>query len=808
MVPGLMLTDLRQALRFLGSAPGFTGIVVVVLALGIGANTAIFSIVDGVLLQPLPFADASRLVAVESVSREEGEGASSFPDFADWKAQSTTLDRMAAYASGTVNLTGQGEPAALDAAFVTADLLSLLGARPVMGRTFTENDAERGAAGVAVISETLWEHRFSRDPSILGRAVTLDGQPFTVVGVLPAAFEFPIQASRVQVWVPINGIPFAAQLNQLRGAYYVHVVGHLGAGTSIRQAQAELAAVAGRLATAYPRSNASRTTHVLGLQDRLVHDYRLALLVLLCAVAIVLLIACANVANLLLVRGMARQREMAIRSALGASRGRLVKLLLTESVVLAVTAGALGLVLALWGVAALLALSPVDIPRLHAVRIDRSVLAFTTIVSLAIGLLFGLAPALQLSRSNAGETLKDARHGSSGTRSARTRQILVVAEVAMSLVLLAGAGLLVRSLVRLQHVDPGFVVEHAIAIEVSLPDTRYPNAAARVAFYRRLLDQLRTLPGSAAGAVASSLPLSGSDMGIGFTVEGQLNADPKAHLSAPYFAVSPDYFKTMGIGLVKGRAFTDRDGEDAPNVAIVSETMAKRYWPNQDPVGQRLTMGINNSGPREIVGIVRDVKGAELREQAQPQMYAPFAQTPWPFLSAVVRTEADPASAGGALRAALVAIDRDQPPGEVKTFAQYVSRAIAEPRFNALLVGSFATLALLLAGFGLYGVMAYSVAQRSREIGIRLALGAQPSDVRALVVGQACRLGGIGIGLGLAGALLATRVIGDLLFGVGPNDPATFAAVSGLLLAVLLAGAYLPARRATRMDPMVALRTD
>ena len=803
-----LLSDFRHAIRTLLKAPGFSTIVIVVLAMGIGANTAIFSVVNGVLLRPLPFVDSSRLVAIQSHTSRGTDGSGSFPDFADWKAQSSVIDRMAGYVGGSMNMTGNGEATSLTAAFVTSDLVPLLGATPMIGRSFARGDDQPGAAGVALVSESLWRNRFSHDPAIIGRGVRLDGQAFTIVGVMPSAFQFPIQAARIDLWLPFDANTLLAQWKDQRGAHFMHVLGRLRPGTTIEQAQSELTTISARLSAAYPRSNSDRGAQVVPLQSLLVHDFKLGLLVLMCAVAAVLLIACSNVANLLLARGMARQREMAIRSVLGASRARLVRQLLTESIIVAAAGGALGVLLALWGLAGLVAASPVDIPRLQSVQIDRSVLAFTTLVSLLTGVLFGLIPALYVSRSNAGEALKDAARGSSGAHSARTRQLLVVAEVALSLVLLAGAGLLIRSLIELRRVNPGFTADKAVAMELSLPDTRYPDKAAQVGFYNRLLAEMRSLPGVASSAISTTLPLSGNDMGSSFSAEGHPPSDPKVRPSAAFFAVSPEYFATMGIPVIRGRAFTERDDEKGPLVALIGETMARQYWPNEDPIGKRLTITIDTLGAREIVGIVGDVKQSELSEAVRPEVYAPYPQTPWPFMAAVVRAHSDPRAVSGALRAAVTRLDADQPPGDVKTMQAYLFQAIATPRFTASLVGSFAGLALLLAGFGLYGVMAYSVAQRRREIGIRMALGAQASDVRMLIVSQGLRMGVIGLCVGLAGALLATRVLEDLLFHVRPNDPATYMAVAAVLLAVLLAAAYLPARRATRLDPLVALRAD
>ena len=803
-----MFTDLRQSLRLLLKAPGFTALVVAVLAVGIGATTAIFSIVDGVLLKPLPFADASRLVSIDSVVRGEPDQTSS-PDLQDWRSSAKLLDRIAGSASVPVSFTGRGDATMLNAAAVTGDFFEILGVAPRAGRALTPADDRAGAPRIAVLSSAIWASRFASDPSIIGRAITLDGQAVTVVGVMPAAFDFPLGEDRVQIWLPVSAVPLAAQFASQRGASFLHAFGHVRSGATIDQAQAELSAIASRLEQQYPKSNASHGVRIRSLQEQLVHEYRLALVVLLGAVGAVLLIACANVANLLLARGTARHKEMAIRAALGASRGRLVRQLLTESVLLSIVGGVCGVLLALWTVAALVAMSPIEIPRLHDVHVDRGVLLFAILVSMVTGLLFGLAPALHGSRTDAGETLKDAGRGTSGGRSATTRQTLVVAEVALALVLLASAGLLTRTLIALRHVDPGFVAEHAIGMQLTLPEKRYPTAAQQIAFYRRLIGEARAVPEVTASAIGTTLPLSGSDLGVGFSIEGKPEtADPATRKSASYFAVSPDYFKAMGIAIARGRAFDERDDERAPNVIIISETFAKRYWPNEDPIGRRMTIRYNQAGLREIVGVVGDVKQADLAARAPLEMYTPFPQTPWPFLAVAARTQGDPAALAAGLRAAVARIDPDQAPAEIKTLNEYVARAVATPQFTALLIGSFAAFALLLAGFGLFSVMAYSVAQRRRELGIRLALGAQPAAIRSLVVTQALKMGAIGLAIGLMSALGVTRVLDSLLFGVGVNDPATFAAVCAMLLGVVLLAAYLPARRATRIDPMTALRAD
>jgi putative ABC transport system permease protein len=799
------MADLRQAFRAFRKSPGFSALVVVVLAVGIGANTAIFSIVNGVLLKPLPFAGAARLVAVDSLTRNEPD-TSSYPDFLDWHARATTFDRLAAYDTAAITLTGVGDATSLSCSMVSADLFPMLGVAPLQGRVFTVEDDGAGATRTVLLTEGLWAQRFSRDPGIVGRSITLDGDAFVVIGVMPARFQFPFDSEDPpQAWIPIKASRFAAQWAEQRNASFLRVIGRLRDGVPLQRAQSELSTIADALAAQYPRSK-GRGILIRPFQEVLVANYRLALVVLLGAVAAVLLVACANIANLLLARGSARRRELAVRTALGATRSQIVGQLLVESLLLAVVGGVAGALLALWGVELLVRVSPLQIPRLHDVRVDRAALIFAVAISMLTGVLSGLVPAFHLSRSNPSEWLKDGDRGGSSGAGSRTRQALVVAEMAISLVLLAVAGLLVRSLVTLQRVNPGFVIERSVAMQLLLPGARYPDNKSLVLFYRRLHDELRT-PSVSAAALSSTLPMSGDNIGLGFSVEDH-PTDPGTRTSAALFAISPEYFETMGIPVVRGRRFTERDDERAPAVVIVSEALAAKYWPGEDAVGKRMTIGYNNSGPRVVVGIVGDVKQTNLSDAPQPQMYTPFEQTPWPFIAVVIRTAAAPDGAAGLLRGILARVDPMQGAGEIRTLEQYVSRSVATPRFTALLTGAFAVVALLLAGFGLFSVMAYSVAQRRREIGIRMALGAQASDVRGMVVGQALGLGVTGLAIGLVGAFATTRVLSSLLFGVSANDPGTFAGVSTVLLAVMLLAAYLPAHRATRVDPVTALRTE
>jgi len=798
--------DVKLAVRTLSKAPGFTAIIVAVLALGIGATTAIFSIVNGVLFKPLPFSDPSGLVALQVTTRGEPDDVS-YPDVRDWAAQSKTLDRVAGYAENGATMTGEGEALALPVAVVAGDFFEALGVPPLRGRWLTTADDVKGGARAMVISESLWTRRFGRADGAIGRPVTIDGQPATVVGVMPASFEFPFDADAVQAWLPTHALGMTAQFSEQRSASFLRGLAHVHTGTTLSQANAELATIGARLAAQYPESNKSRVVSAVPLRQVLVRDYQAALVVLFATVGLVLLIACVNVANLLLARGTSRRREMAIRTALGASRWRLVRQMLAEAVALAAMGGGAGLLVASWAESAFVAASPVDIPRLHTVSLDAPVLLFALGISVVTAVACGLMPALQASQADAGEAIKDEGRGSTGGRSGRARQILIVGEIALSFILLAGAGLLVRSLIRLQHVDPGFNADRAAAIELMLPDAQYPNNAARVAFYRRLLDRVHAIPGATATALASTLPLSGSNGSVGFFVEGRPE-DEANKASVRFYAVSPDYFSTMRIRTTKGRAFTERDNESAPQVAIVSDAMAQRYWPGEDPIGKRVKVNYGKTGWREVVGVVGDVKGSTLSESAVGEVYAPFPQTPWPFMSAVARTTGDIESLSRSLRAAVPALDPMLAPPEVKLLTTYVSHATASSRSTATLISGFAGLALLLAAFGLYGIMSHHVVQRRRELGIRMALGAQASDVRALVVSQALRMGAAGVAAGAAGALLATRLLQDLLFGVTAYDPATFASVCVMLLGVLLAAAYVPARRATRVDPLVALRAD
>jgi len=800
-----MLSDLRHAARVLLKAPGFSALVILILALGIGATSTIFSIVNVVLLKPLPFPAPERLVNITGLDRN-AEDTVSLPDLRDWQAQTKAFSNLAGYSSVSATLTGRGPAVSIQVAATTAELFQILGALPVRGRVLTREDDRQGAA-VALISDAMWARRFSRNESVLGETLIIDGRAATIVGVMPARFAFPMQAEPIEAWVSIPTIGIAAQFAKQRSAHFLSVLGQLAPGVSLQQANAELAQITGRLTIAYPNSNVGRTARADPLQARLVANYRLAMIVLIAAVGVLLLIACGNVANLLLVRATTRHREMAIRSAIGASRTRLFRQLLAESLLLSTTAGVMGVAVATGGLAALLSTMPFDVPRLHDARIDHGVLAFLTGLSMLTGVLFGLAPALELSSAGAAIGLREGARAITGFRSTRTRQTLVVAEVALSLVLLASAGLLIRSLVALQRVDPGFVAEHAIGTGLMLPDAQFPDGAARVAFTRRVLSAVEHVPGVTAAAVSTTLPMTGSALEIGFDIEGRPQRREERH-SAMYFAVSPEYFRAMGIRLLAGRTFSARDDERAPAVIIIGETMARRYWPSGDALGKRMSISYNKTGPREIVGVVADVKNGSLADTPQPSMYTPFAQTPWPFMGILARADGDAAAVIGSLTKTLTTLSPDLPIDDVQVLSTFVSRTTATPRFLTWLVALFAAFALLLAGCGLFSVMAYSVAQRRREMGIRIALGARGADVGWLVVRQVVRLGAAGLVIGIASAVAAARLFETLLFQVTPGDPLTLAAISLMLGTVLALAAYIPARRATRIDPVQVLRAE
>jgi putative ABC transport system permease protein len=798
-----MIADLWQDLRFgarmLLKQPGFTLIAVLTLALGIGANTAIFSIVNAVLLRPFPYKEPERLV----ILRERVSGGSgfspSYPNFADWRAQNTVFDSMAAaLGNESFNLTGAGEPERLQGRIVSAEFFSTLGIKPLIGRDFLAEEDRPGATPAAILSYGFWRRRFGEDPSVIGKRLTLNNQNFTVVGVTPPNFQFETETD---VTAPIG---LQAQRFRLRGRDPgAGVVARLKPGVSLQQAEAELNMIAARLEQQYPESNKGRRARVTPLHEFFVGDVRQPLLILLGSVGLVLLIACANVANLLLVRSSARRKEMAVRMALGASRRAIIRQLLTESFLLAALGAALGILLALWGASFIAGHLPDGAPRLHEARVDAPVLGFTLAVSLLTGLLFGLAPALQASRSNLTEGLREGDRGSSGRRQ-RLRSVLVVGEVSLTLTLLVGAGLLIQSFWRVLQVDPGFKAQNLLTMQLSVKN---PDDQQVANFFEQLQQNVRSLPGVKSVAVSDGLPFDMANY-PGFIIEDRPSPDNKG--SGLRYTVSPDYFQTLGIELIKGRVFTAEDTRDSQLVAVINEVLAQRYFPNEDPLGKRLKQSLPNSPSLEIVGIVRHVEHYNLDGQnsAQPQFYTNFNQSRARPINLLVRTDAEPLSLAAAVLAQVAALNKDQAVFNVRTMEQILARSVAARRFSMLLLTVFAVVALALASLGIYGLMSYAVAQRTREIGVRMALGAQSGNVLRLVIGQGMKLAFVGVATGLIASLALTRTMKNLLFGVSATDPATFATIALLLIAVALLACWLPARRATKVDPMVALRME
>jgi len=804
----ILLQDLRYAFRLLIKSPSFTAIAVLTLALGIGANTAIFSVVNAVLLRPLAFRDSSRIMLIAEKSKFPDPSVS-YQNFIDWRDQSHAFESVEGMRSSTITLTGAGEPERLNARWVTSGLFSLLAVNAHLGRTFRADEDRAGGAPSVVMSYGLWRRRFGGATDVLGKSIDLDSTPYTVVGVLPRSFEF-LRAD--DVYLPFT--PWARTLPDDRNWHPgIFAVGRLKLGVSREQANTEMVTITKRLEEQYPIYNTGTSADVIPLQEQVVKNTRPALLLLVGAVSFVLLIACANVANLLLARAAYRGREVAIRTSMGAGRARLIRQLLTESVLLSLAGGIFGLLLAWASLGPLLNISAGSLPLAFTIGLNRSVLLFTVLVSVVTGLVFGIAPALRATRFDLRETLNEGSRGSTaGPGHQRLRGVLIASEFALAMLLLVGAGLLLRSFSRLQSVSTGFQPDHLLLVDLPLSQTAYAKPEQRYGFFDRLINRAQNLPGVRSVGAATALPVSGIGGLIHFNIYGRPPKTPNDYIAAGYRGVTANYFETLGIPLLQGRLITPADKEKAPAVVLINATMAKTYFPGENPLGKRMQIGATPESEvpwMEVVGVVGDVtQGLGLDPKAE--MYLPYRQAdqllPVFQLSVVLRTAGDPHQQAAALRSAIAEIDPNQPLVKVRTMEDNMAATVAQPRFRTWLIAIFAGLALMLAAVGIYGVMSYSVTRRTSEIGIRITLGAQPVDVFRIVVGEGLRFALVGVGVGVAGGLILTRLLGSFLYGISASDPLTFFAVALLLILVSATASFFPARRATRVDPIVALR--
>ncbi len=802
-----LFQDLRYAARTFRRSPGFLLLTALTIAVGVGANAAIFSIVNAVLLRPLPYPRASELVLVTDTNRQtrQSNGDATPANFLDWRVRQHSFSGLSAFRQASFTVSTADRPERVAGAIVTANFFDVLDVNPAIGRRFRAGDEGPGAARVALLSDGLWRQRFGARPDVIGQTVRFNDEPHVVVGVMPAGIDYPDQA---RVWVPAHWrvpddplVP-AADPSAQRGHGYFSVMARLERGRTIDSAQADMDAVAASLERDFPNDNRDVGALVTSLRSDLVADVKPTILLLFAAVGLLLLIATANVSGLLLARATARHQEMAVRIALGASRTRILMQLLTESVVLSGIGGAAGVLLAMWLVGPLVRLSPSDLGIAGAVTVDRSVLAFGLVVSTLSGLLFGLAPAHQLLRLNVHADLKQGARGGTSVGQRRIRATLVAGEIALSLVLLVGAGLTIRSFVKLQHEPAGFSPDRVLTVGVSLPAARYPTPAMKAQFWQQTLDSLRQVPGVEVAGATSRLPLLPGNSTRGLTIR---DLPPNTQASAHYRTATPDYFRAMGIQILRGRVFQESDREGRPLVAVVSASAAQRYWPNRNPIGERFSI---NEPAITIVGVVADVHAASLDTPPQPTVYVPYRQDPWPFMTFALRTTAAPSALTNAVRDAIWRVDKEQPVGAVLTMDQQLSNSLTRRRFSVTLLSAFGAVAVSLAAIGLYGVLAFIVAQRRREIGVRMALGAQPRDVVADVLGHGLRLAAVGIVAGIALALGTTRLVSSLLFGTSPTDVVTFAAVAALLVAIAAGASLVPALRASRVDPLIALRDE
>jgi putative ABC transport system permease protein len=795
-----MFQDLRYGLRMLLKNKGFTAVAALTLMLGIGANTVIFSVVNAVLLRPLPFPEPERIVWLRESHPPTNlpQFSVAFPNFLDWRSQNQVFAQMAAFREDGFNLQAGDEPKRVNGARVTVDFFATLGVRPEVGRAFLPQEDAPGGERVVILSHALWSQSFGGDPQLLGRQLKVDGQACTVVGIMPPGFSYPQDDTKL--W-----LPYALDPKGERVSHFLRVLGRLKPSATFDQARAEMETIAVRLDQAYPATNKGWRVFMQPLREAISGEMQQPLYMLLGAVLFVLLIGCANVANLLLSRNAARERELAVRAALGAGRGRIVRQLLTESLLLALLGGAGALLLAAWGVKLLTTIGPRNIPRLNEASLDLHVLGFTLAIALLTGLIFGLAPAWQHSRLNINTALKDgSRMAGGGSR--RLRQSLVVAEIAFALLLLIGAGLMLKSFARLQQVAPGFDAQRGLTMEINLSPAKYARREQRAAFLQQALERLKTLPGVEFAGATHRLPLRGNSA-IGFQIEGRPAPAPGESVSVNYRSISPDYFRAMGAPLAAGRTFTEEEGWQKMSAVIINQAFQRRYWPDENPLDKRIRIGRAPDSPwLTIVGVAADVKESGLNTDTEAGMYLPYVVAPAPAMTLVLRTVREPLSLAVAAGAAIRQVDSEQAVSNISTLEQLLSDTVAQPRFNTGLLALFALLALLLAAVGIYGVMSYAVTARRQEIGLRMAMGAQARDVLKLVVGQGMKLVAFGLALGLLAALGLTRWLKTLLFNVEATDPLTYAVIAALLAAVALLACYIPARRAMKVDPLVALR--
>jgi putative ABC transport system permease protein len=813
-----LLKDIRYGIRALLKRPGFTTIAIVTLALGIGANTAIFSVVNAVVLRPLPYAAPEQLVTLWETMPGSDQRSVAPGNFVDWKTQNKTFADLAASFYANFNLTSDGEPDRIDGATITSNFMDVLGVNAQLGRTFQAEDDNHQDRNLVLLSDGLWKRRFGADRNVVGRDIIIDETPHTIVGVMSSGFQFP---ARSDLWVLgrnrgavplslISQVPTNDWVHE-RDAHFITVLGRLKPGVSLSQAQSDIAAISRRAEQDYPQTNAGLGSNVVALHTQLVGDVRSMLFILLGAVGFVLLIACTNVANLMLARATQRDREIAIRAAVGATRLRLIRQLLTESVLLSVAGGLAGLIISLWAVAVFVKLSPGDIPRLNEASVDFRLLGFTLLVSLLTGIGFGLLPAFQATRTNLNTSLKEGgARASEGRQRRGVRNLLVVTEIALAQVLLVGAALLAISYLRVTQIDPGFNPERVLTAKIAPSNKKYPDPKSRSAFYTNVLEHLQSLPGVESAGMVMSLPLTGSSMNRGFRVEGRPVPRADENVTMDYQIVSPGYFSTLQIPVKRGRGLTQTDTETSERVVVINETMARVYWPNDDPVGKRLAIGESSKDTswRTIVGIVGDNRHASLSEPPVPTAFIAYRQDleSWPRMGFVIKAKTDAASLTSEVRRELAAIDRAQPVYAIEPMDKLLKTSVAQRRFVMLLLGSLAAIALALAMVGVYGVISFSVSERTQEIGIRIALGARTVDVLRMVLGQGMRVAMVGIVIGLGAAFALTRLLTSLLFQVSATDARTFSMVAGLLIAVALAACYIPARRATKVDPLEALR--